>query len=224
MKTLIIIPIVLILLFVGSACSFTNIEAKVGGRLAPDGTEINLDLPNHQHLQNKAGTNGAGLCVFSSIDHSARLQNIELLIGLRDYMTKHPGGGNPRIVDNVVKRLAKEKGVPVPDYLNLTGKRELLPILKKAVDNGLMPAVTYGRSPTGRYRGQHIDHMVTMSHYDAKGNIAILDNNFPGWDRYEWLNENEFYSAFTDGYGEGWCVILLPNGPLNHGLPPFPWN
>lgn len=224
MKKFLFIPIVLILLFISTAFAQFTPEAKVGGRIAPDGTEINLDLPGSQHLRNKAGTDRAGVCTFTSAEHSGQWQGIDALIGLRDWRTKFRGGGTPTIMDEAIKQYAKERNLPVPDYLNLTGRRELLPILKKAVDNGLMPAVTYGYSPSGRYKGQRISHMVSMIHYDKNGNIGILDNNYPGVDQYEWLTEEQFYRTFTDGPGYGWCMIFLPNRNTYYGPPPFPFN
>src|SRR5581483_10835823 len=50
--------------------------ASVGGPRHDDGTEVACDLPNDLHLKNTDGSDGAGLCVFCSIAHSARWQNV----------------------------------------------------------------------------------------------------------------------------------------------------
>lgn len=64
-------------------------QARVGGPTAPDGrTEIHVDLPPSQHLKNKGGSDGAGLCVFTSIDMAARWQDVKQLIGFRDWIDR----------------------------------------------------------------------------------------------------------------------------------------
>lgn len=189
--------------------------ASVGGNRAPDGTEIHCDLPGSEHLKNKGGRDGAGLCVFTSIDHSARWQQVPQLIGFRDWMTKHPGGGYPSKVTKMISQICKERGMLEPAYIQVEGAD--LEVLKRACVGGRMPGVTYCRSPTGRYGGQTIAHMVSLPHADAK-NFCVLDNNYPGADQYEWMTPEEFRKTYTGG-GGGWAVILLEPGP-----PPPPKN
>src|SRR4051812_23148361 len=92
-------------------------KAVVAGNVAPDGTEIQIDLPAERHLKNKGGSDGSGLCVFTSIQHSADWQSVLPLQDFRDWMTRRPGGGYPQKVEKMIDALCKEKGVPVPDYL-----------------------------------------------------------------------------------------------------------
>ena len=62
--------------------------------LTPDGKyAADCDLPNDLHLKNLGGSDGAGLCVFTSISHAARWQHVDVLKDFRDYMTRFPGGG-----------------------------------------------------------------------------------------------------------------------------------
>lgn len=193
-------------------------NASIGGKQAPDGkTEIQLDLPGSLHLKNTGGSDGAGLCVFTSIAHSARWQHVELLENFHDWMKQYAGGGYPEKVNQKIAQIAKEKGRPPPRYLQVEGGRELLDLLRAAVASGRMPAVTYYFSPSGRYRGQRILHMVSLVHLDSQY-ACILDNNYPGVDQYEWLTVDEFLRAFTGGRS-GWAVVLLDAGP-----PPLPWN
>lgn len=193
-------------------------SAVVAGKLAPDGrTEIVIDLPESQHLKNKGGSDRAGLCVFTSVEHSARWSECSTLIGFRDWMTAYPGGGWPQKLTEKIKAISAERKVPLPDYIQIQGGRELLPVLRAALESGRLPAVTYSRSPTGRYNGQTISHMVNLSHLDDKY-AAILDNNYPGETAYEWMTVDQFVQTFTGGKS-GWAVILLNNGP-----PPFPYN
>lgn len=189
-------------------------KASVGGNVAPDGTQIQNDLPGSEHLKNTGGSDGAGLCVFTSLDHSARWQFVEALIGFRDWMKKHPGGGYPAKVDRMIDMICKERNLPKPEYIQVEGSD--LSVLKEACKSGRFVAITYERSPTGRYGGGRIAHMVSMPHIDDK-NLAILDNNFPGPENYEWMTPDDFMRVCNPrGY---WAVILLANGP-----PPVPRN
>lgn len=182
------------------------------GRVAPDGTEPQCDLPDAEQLHNKGGRDGAGLCVFTSIDHSARWQNVPQLVGFRDWMTKYPGGGYPEKVAKMIAQISKERGLPEPEYVQV--ERADWEVLRLAMKCGRLPGVTYSRSPTGRYGGQRIAHMTSMVHCDAKW-VAILDNNYPGSDKYEWMTPDEARKA---GCLE-WVVILLGPPP-----PPVPHN
>lgn len=187
------------------------LEVPVGasvGPVAPDGTEPQIDLPGHLHLKNRGGSDGAGLCVFASITHSAHWQTVPQLEDLFQYMFRFPGGGYPSKVANVIKRKCAEKGVPEPAYVQVEGTD--LEILKLACKSGRMPGVTYSFSPTGRYGGARIAHMVSLVHADDKW-FAILDNNYPGIDKIEWMTPDEFRRTYTGGRS-GWAVILL-NGP-----------
>lgn len=194
--------------------SSAPVGAQVGGAVAPDGnTEINCDLPAALHLKNCGGSDGAGLCVFTSIAHSGRHQNVTQLEDFRDYMKKYPGGGYPQKVDKMIAQLCQERGVPKPAYVQVEGKD--LEILKLASKTGRMPAVTYSFSPTGRYGGSRIAHMVSLPHASDQW-FCVLDNNYPGADKYEWMTPAEFQRTYTGG-GSGWAVILLAPPP-----PPAP--
>lgn len=189
-------------------------RAKVGGVLAPDGkTALYIDLPASQHLRNKGGTDGAGLCVFTSAEHSMRWAGMPL-DGFRDWMAQnHRGGGWPEKLTSMLRAYCLQKGVSEPDYFQvLDGDLE---ILKAACKNGRMPCVTYAFSPTGRYRGR-IAHMVNIVHCDDNW-VCVLDNNFPGVNNYEWMTPAEFRRVFTTG--GPWAVIFL-----HHGPPPPPRN
>ncbi len=183
------------------------VGASVGGPRNADGTELQCDLPGDQHLKNCGGSDGAGLCVFTSISHSARWQNVDVLKDFRDWMRHHPGGGYPKKVDQMIASICKEKGVPRPDYVQAEGSG--LEILKAACKSGRMPGVTYSFSPTGRYGGARISHMVSLPHADDRW-FVVLDNNFP--QTYEWMSPAEFQKTYTGG-GGGWCVVLLSPAP-----------
>lgn len=185
---------------------------------ARDGTEVTLDLPRPLQLENAEGSDGYGLCVFTSIARACLWQNIPALQGLRDYMRSFPGGGFPEKVDAYVSKLCKSLGEPVPKYLHYRG-RSLEPI-RRALKTGRMACVTYGVSPTYRYSGKKIYHMVNVvaagegQGPDGKGWWCVSDNNYPG--TFEWMSEAQFLRSFTF-VGDGWAVFLLAPCP-----PPVP--
>jgi hypothetical protein len=161
-------------------------------------------------MHNTGGRDGAGLCVFTSIEMSGRFQNEESLRGFQKYMTTKPGGGYPDKVDKMIAAYA-----PKVHYIQYAGRD--MDLLKLALKTGRMPAVTYGYSP--RYRGP-IAHMVNLAHLSEHW-AAILDNNFPGENSYEWMAPEEFYKRWIAGSPDrtGWLVILLNPPP-----PPPPHN
>jgi hypothetical protein len=187
--------------------------ALVNGPRHIDGTEIDCDLPPDLHVRNRGGSDGAGLCVFASLCHSGSWQNDPVFAGLFEWMSHRPGGGYPDKVDRVIEEYCRDKSLPRPAYLQVEGTD--LEVLKAACRSGRMPGVTYSYSPTGRYGGQRIAHMVSLV---AAGDrwFVVLDNNFP--QTYEWMSAEEFRRSYTGGKS-GWAVI-----PLNPGPPPPPRN
>lgn len=180
--------------------------ASVGGNKSPSGDEIQVDLPGELHRKNTA-SKGLGLCVFTSIHHAAVWQNVPALHEFPKYLIDKsiPGGGYPSKVDDLIPKIAQSRGLPVPDYLQVEGSD--LEILKLACRTGRLPSVTYSFSPTGRYNKQRISHMVNAAHV-TDSFVAVLDNNYPGADAYEWMTPQEFLRTYTGGRS-GWAVILL---------------
>ncbi len=190
--------------------------AHVGGPIHPDGSEVQIDLPRERHQGNRAGVDGAGLCVFTSIAMAADWAHELALVDFAEYMTRYPGGGYPQKVTECITRRCRELNQPEPPYLQIQGND--LELIALAVERGHMACVTYGLSPTGRYNGRRIAHMVNVvaARAGPERHWAILDNNFPG--SIEWMSEAAFHQAYT-ALGEGWAVILLAPGP-----PPCPFN
>ena len=181
-------------------------ESVIGGRTSPDGTEaIACDLPETEHMKNTGGSDGAGLCVFTSVEHSGRWQNETSTLGFQERMRSEPGGGYPGKLDRMMKKYC-----PQCRYLQYTGNDPSL--LRSALRSGRMPAVTYGFSP--RYNSR-IAHMVNLVHFSDRW-ACVLDNNFPGSQKYEWMNPAEFQRRWVMG-GGGWAVFLLSPPP-----PPIP--
>lgn len=200
---------------------FTSIAvAGSVGESAPDGTKPQLDYPSQRQEKNIA-SRGLGCCVFRSLHHAGDYQDVRCLYRMPEWMVSKgiEGGGYPEKVDKLIPMIAKDRGVPTPEYVQVEGMD--LAVLKLACKTGRMPCVTYCRSATGRYNGQRIAHMVNLvaagvgNGPDGKGWYVVLDNNYPGGGQYEWLSEAEFLRT----YDPGWCVILLAPPPTPRPLP-----
>lgn len=192
------------------------VGASVGGPKHADGTELACDLPGELHRKNTS-SKGLGNCVFTSIHHSALWQNVPALQEFPKWLIEKgiPGGGYPSKVADLIPKICKDRGYPVPDFIQVESND--LEILKRACKSGRMPGVTYAVSPTGRYGGSKIAHMVSLVHADDK-HFVVLDNNYIGPDKYEWMSPQEFLKAYSGGR-QGWAVILLSPPP-----PPPPRN
>ena len=192
------------------------VGASVGGPVHEDGTEIHCDLPGAYHRRNTSSW-GLGNCVWTSIGHSSEWHNVDACREFAKWLTAKgiKGGGYPEKVDDLIPQIAADRGLPTPAYLNITS--DDIDLLKRACQAGYMPAITYSKSPTGRYGGSKISHMVTLVHADNNW-FVILDNNYPGVDAYEWVTPQEFIQTCQLG-GKYWAVILLAPPP-----PPVPTN
>ncbi len=191
------------------AATVLSLGASVGGRTSPDGVELCCDLPGTLHQKNIA-SRGLGCCVFRSLDHASRWQNVPCLDHMPEWMVSKgiEGGGYPEKVDKLIPKIAADRGQPVPDYIQVQGAD--FKLLQLATQTGRMVCTTYSKSPTGRYGGQRIAHMVNVPHCDSKY-VVVLDNNYIGEDKYEWMSHEEARKA---GILE-WVVILLnPSPPM----------
>ena len=119
----------------------------------------------------------------------------------------------PGLSKSTCPRWPASGATQAPAFLNYEGGD--LELLKLACRTGRMPAVTYSHSPSGRYGGGRIAHMVNLVHADDRY-FAVLDNNYIGSNQIEWMTPEEFRRSWT-GLGGGWAVILLAAPP-----PPSP--
>jgi hypothetical protein len=181
-------------------------------------TEIQVDLPESMHKRNVSSRN-QGCCVFRSLHHAALWQNVPALVGFPEWLQQKglTGGGYSGNVRERITAICKERGVPEPEYIQIEGgKAEDLELLRLACATGRLVSVTYRRSPTGRYGGGNIAHMVNVPHCDQQF-VAVLDNNYIGATNYEWMSPEEFIRVCNPrGF---WAVILLAPPP-----PPPPRN
>ena len=181
--------------------SMAPVGAWVGGPKYQDGTEVTCDLPHDTWLKNVGGRDGLGLCVFTSLAHSARWQNERRLEDFQDKMRSEMGGGWPDKVDEMIRKYA-----PGVQYLQYEGNDTK--ILDLAIKTGRMPSVTYGYSE--RYGGP-VPHMVNLLHLDERL-ACVLDNNFVKPNELEWMEREEFLKRWKMG-GGGWAVVLLNPTP-----------
>ncbi len=176
-----------------------------GGPVHGDGTQVAVDLPQGERKANIA-SNGAGCCVFRSLDHAARWQNVPALYGMPEWMvSKHiTGGGYPSKVDKLIPQISKDRSAATPAYLQYEGTD--LAVLRLAIKTGRCPCITW-----------QSNHMINLVHLDDKWAVC-LDNNAIGADQLYWMDIATFKSKWCSG-GKGWAVVLLSPGP-----PPIPTN
>lgn len=188
-------------------------SSVIGGR-ERDGETITTDLPAAEHLRNRGGRDGAGMCVMTSIEMAARWQGIESMRGLRDWCAKDRGGAWPDKVDRQLRAFCRRRGIVVPPYLQYEG-RDPETVLNLCERTGRMACVTYGYSP--RY-GSTIAHMINCVKFGSHWAVG-LDNNFPGDGNYEWMNHAEFLRRIKHPGGSAWLFVWLAPPP-----PPVPHN
>lgn len=191
------------------------VGASVGGR-DPD---LPVDLPGdlHQHNIGAPPPRGPGCCVFRSLDHAARWQNVPAFVGFPEWMVQKgiPGGGYPQKVDKLAAQIAADRALPTPAYIQIEG--DVREAMIAAVAAGRMVCGTYSRSPSGRYEGRSIAHMVNYVRADAQEGpraVAVLDNNHIGSDQYEYMSWAEWKATC----GCNWIIVLLapPAAPPPH--------
>jgi len=210
----------LLIAAIGFSCTSWSIAAigaaeafsPAKGPISASGKPATIDVPANLHIKNLSGSDGLGLCVFTSVELSARWQNVTEFDGFQKWMTRRPGGGSPNKLDKMIALFAQEKGLPAPLYIQHTGGDET--VLELALITGRMPSVTYaGRDdfyrPSPRNPSGRIAHMVNLAHLDAT-EAAIIDNNRPGV--WVWMTRAEFLQRWRDMDG-GWAVVLLAPPP-----------
>lgn len=166
----------------------------IGGPVSPDGKAyVACDLPPDLRTVNVGGVDGAGLCVFSSIGHSARWQNEKRLWDIQKAMRQERGGGWPEKVEVMLAKYG-----PGAEYLQYLGDDPA--VIELALRTGRMPAVTYNGN-----------HMVSLIYLDQQW-ACVLDNNFVGANELRWHPRAEFLDLWRKG-GQGWAVVLLAPRP-----------
>ena len=180
-----------------------------------EGDSITADLPESEHIKNIGSRlDGAGMCVFSSIEMAARYQGLEEMRGWRDWCAaKYRGGGWPQKVDQTLAAwFAEKKLTPIP-YAQYEGN-DPTPLMDLIDKTQRMASITYGYSP--RYGGaRFIAHMTNAVHFGPRFG-AVLDNNFVGDNAYEWMTRDELIRRIrlspNGGQGSAWVFVWLTPG------------
>lgn len=165
---------------------------------------------NDMWMRNTGGSDGSGLCVFTSMQHTFRYQNLPY-DDFRRWMERHPGGGWPEKVDQMIQRYCKDKNLPEPNYVHIVGTsnyRMAVNILKEALRQGYLPCITWGTDCT-TYNNSRIAHMVNVVYLDDEWG-AICDNNAPN--RILWVRRSQFdRNACLSGF---WAMIFIDGGAI----------
>lgn len=168
--------------------------------------EVQCPLPEEFHIRNKGGIDGAGLCVWASINHAAYWQNVDKLKDLFNYMRTQPGGGYP----SKVKRYMEKLGYS--NYIQVEGMENCIKLLEYAAKTNRMACITFGKDRSGRL----IAHMVNCVFFNEM--CCVLDNNYPG--TWEWMTKTELLNRLKAehlGGDNSWVIVLLDDPP-----PPIP--
>jgi hypothetical protein len=165
------------------------------------GVHASAPIPPELHIRNEGGSDGAGLCVISSILANGAYQGVPGLDRLKDSTLwrtakSRPGGYYPGKLEALLKQvLPGERWFswegPTPELVAEYSKR------------GYPVAATMN---TGElYNWQSIHHMISIAHLDDSW-ACVVDNNDPG--KYHWMTAAEYARRFPDG-GQGWGFVWL---------------
>lgn len=190
-------------------CSTAFAQTTGGGQAGGpeyNGSVVDCDIPRALRIRNTGGSDGAGLCVWASLEMAASYQNCKELIGTFEWMKSQPGGGWPERVDRVMKERA-----PAVKYKQYMGKE--LEFIREGINSGRPVCVTMG---TGELYGmQTISHMVICIAIDDV-NAAIIDNNDP--DNIWWMPVEVFHERAMHPNAQLWAFYTLapPPPPIPH--------
>jgi hypothetical protein len=177
------------------------------------GSPASAPIPSKYHVRNEGGSDGAGLCVISSVLANGMYQGVPGLdrpgndeasgtqmpgkgSALWQGAKRAPGGYSDDKLEALVKRTVP--GEPYASHLGTDPS-----VLDRLSREGYPIGVTMN---TGElYNGHPIHHMVSLLHYRSGGAACFMDNNDrPGV--YRWISASAFARRWIDG-GVGWAWI-----------------
>lgn len=212
---------VLILGLVAIACPCSRAQDReyVTPLPARDGAVASAPVQPRHHVRNEGGSDGAGLCVISSILANGMYQGVPGFsrTGHDEWTSEDapgkgsalwlaakaaPGGYSPEKLQKLVDRV-----VPGERYASHVGTDP--EVLDRLSRDGYPIAVTMN---TGElYQNKPIHHFVSLLHYRTDGAACFMDNNDkPGV--YRWLSANTFGRRTLDG-GVLWAWIWTRKPP-----------
>lgn len=71
--------------------------------VSPAGVRAQIDLPASLHIRNTGGSDGAGLCVSTSVEVAARWHGLHELDGFQQWARRRPGGAYPEKLDSMLR-------------------------------------------------------------------------------------------------------------------------
>lgn len=176
-----------------------------GGPVAPDGTEVQCEIPVGRRLRNIGSRrDGAGMCVTTSATVAADWQNLpRAWLGLRDWAAQFPGGSWPEKHAQQVRDFARAKSMPVEEFVTYEG-RDPGPALDLILGTGRMACLSWMNGA----------HWLNCVHLDERQG-CIMDNNGPA-SNLRWLPRAELLRQTTGSRG-AWLGTWARPGP-----PPVP--
>ena len=186
----------------------------------PNGKTLQLPLPASEHMMNTGGSDGAGLCVYTSVTLSAHWHNITDAYNLRKFAEGRPGGSYPEKLASDLKTYSLRYNVTLPTYVQHTGGDDSF--LDLCMKTRRYPGITYA-GQDDFYR-QTIAHMVNLVNLDANYG-TIQDNNRAGkWttgtrsqllNRWKGLDDNgRPLRLGGQAIGGGWAFVwIAPPAP-----------
>lgn len=167
------------------------------------GVRASAPIPPALHLRNEGGSDGAGLCVPTSVTINGSYQGVPGLDRGKDsrlwrLAKARPGGYGPEKLAALVDEVygGEEK---YASYLDTDPA-----ILDRLSRQGYPIGATMNTGQLYGYRP--INHMISLVHYRTGGLACVVDNNDPG--KYHWMPASEYARRWIDG-GIGWAWIWL---------------
>lgn len=180
------------------------------------GESLSNPIPKQFHIRNEGGSNGAGLCVISSILANGLHAGVPGLDvpdenGQRGKGSKlwttakgRPGGYGPG-------KLASLVGEVLPDEKFASYVGTDYTVLDRWSKAGYKVGATMN---TGQlYHYMPIHHMISLEKYRTDGTAWVLDNNRPGY--WSVMPAAEFRRRWIDlGTGWAWIWTRRPSTPV----------
>lgn len=196
-------PLAILLLCVGTAQAQ---QPDRRGEVVTDkpeyrGVRANAPIPPELHIRNEGGSDGAGLCVISSILSNGMYQHVPGLEGgkqsrLWRAAKGRRGGYSPGKLEALLKEV-----LPGEKWLSVEG--DATDVIEAYSRKGYPTA---GTMNTGaQYGYMPIHHMIQPIHADSDL-VCVVDNNDPG--KYHWMPRAEYDRRYPDGR-IGWTFIWL---------------
>lgn len=182
------------------------------------GERASAPIPPSMHVRNEGGSDGAGLCVVSSILANGLYQQVPSLnvpnakgeAGKGSQLWRAakaaPGGYYPEKLARLIQSDPVLRHEKYASYLG-TGSPKDLEMLERLSKAGYPIGATMN---TGALYGyQPINHMISLVHYRRNGVAMVVDNNRPNM--YSIMPASEWERRWPDhGVAWAWIWTRLP--------------